>query len=54
MNVKIWKVLAQVLFYRNDLIKIIKHFFENLKYENINDEKSIPLLQTFSEGQLEV
>ena len=54
MNVKIWRVLAQILFYRNDLIEIIKPFFENLKNENINDEKYIPLLKTFSNDQLEV
>ena len=54
MNVKIWRVLAQILFYRNDLIEIIKPFFENLKNENINDKKFIPLLKTFSKDQLEV
>ena len=52
MIVKIWRVLAQILFYRNDLIEIIKPFFENLKNENINDEKFIPLLKTFSKNQL--
>ena len=50
---KIWRALAQILYYRNDLIEIIKPFFENLKNENINDEKYIPLLKTFSKGQLE-
>ena len=54
MKVKIWTVLAQILFYRNDLIEIIKPFFENLKKENINDEKYIPLLKTFPKDQLEV
>ena len=54
MNVKIWRVLAQILFYRNDLIEIMKPFFENLKNENINDEKYLPLLKTFSEDQLEM
>ena len=54
MNVQIWRVLAQILFYRNDLIEIIKPFFENLKNENINDEKSIPFLETFSKNQLKV
>ena len=48
MNVKIWRVLAQILFYRNDLIETIKPFFENLKNENINDEKYITFLKTFS------
>ena len=50
---KIWRVLTQILFYRNDLIETIKPFFENLKNENINDEKYIPLLKTFSKGHLE-
>ena len=54
MEGKIWKILAQILFYRNDLIGIIKPFFENLKNENINDEKYIPLLKTFSKYQLEL
>ena len=52
MNVKIWRALAQILFYRNDLIETIKPFFENLKNENINDEKYIPLLKTISKNQL--
>ena len=54
MNVKIWRVLAQILFYRNDLIDTIKPFFENLKNENLNDEKYLPLLKTFSEDLLEM
>ena len=54
MKVTIWKVLAQILFFRNDLIETIKPFFENLKNENINDEKYIPLLKTFSKDQLKV
>ena len=54
MNAEIWRVLAQILFYRNDLIETIKPFFENLKNENINDEKYIPFLQTFSKYHLEV
>ena len=54
MIAKIWRVLAQILFYRNDLIEAIKPFFENLKNENINDEKYIPLLKTFSNDQLKV
>ena len=54
MNVEIWRVLAQILFYRNDLIETIKPFFENLKNENINDEKYFPFLKTFSKFQLEV
>ena len=51
---KIWRELAQILFYRNDLIEVIKPFFENLKKENIKDEKYIPLLKTFSKDQLKV
>ena len=54
MIVKIWRELAQILFYRNDLIETIKPFFENLKNENMNDEKYIPLLKTFSKDHLEV
>ena len=54
MIAKIWRVLAQILFYRNDLIETIKPFFENLKNENINDEKYISLLKTFSKDQLKV
>ena len=54
MIVKIWRVLAQILFYRNDLIETVKPFFENLKKENINDEKYIPLLKTFSKVQIKV
>ena len=41
MNVKIWRILAQILSYNNDPIEIIKPFFENLKNENSNDEKFI-------------
>ena len=54
MKVKIWRVLAQILFYRNDTIELIKPFFKNLKKDNINDEKYIPLLKTFPKDQLEV
>ena len=54
MNVKIWRFLAQILFYRNDLIETINPFFENLKNENLNDEKFLPFLKTFSKDQLEV
>ena len=54
MIAKIWRVLAQILFYRNDLNEIIKPFLKNLKNENLNDEKYIPLLKTFSKDHLEV
>ena len=54
MIAKIWRVLAQILLYRNDSIEIIKPFFENLKNDNINDEKYIPLLKTFSKDHLKV
>ena len=52
MKLKIWRVLTQILFYRNDTIETIKPFFKNLQNENINDEKYIPLLKTFSKDQL--
>ena len=54
MNAQIWRVLAQILYYRNDLTEIIKPFFKNLKNENINDVKYIPLLKRFSKDQLKV
>ena len=54
MIVKIWRELAQILYYRNDLIEKIKPFFKNLKNEDINDEKYTPLLKTFSKNQLDV
>ena len=54
MIIKIWRALAQILFFRNDLIEIIKPFFKNVKNENINDEQYIPLLKTFSKYQLKV
>ena len=54
MIVKIWRVLTKILFYRNDLIETIKPFFKNLKNENINYEKYIPLLKRFSKDQLKV
>ena len=54
MIVKIWRVLTQILFYRNDSIEAIKPFFKNLNNENINDENFIPLLKTFSEEKLKV
>ena len=47
MNEKIWRVLAQILSYRNDLSEIIKPFFKNLHNENINDEKFIPIIECF-------
>ena len=54
MNEKIWRVFAQILCTREDLINIIKPFFENLKNDNINQEKYYPLLKRFSKDQLEV
>ena len=54
MTMKIWRVLVQILYYRNDLADTIKPFFVNLKKENINDKKYIPLLKTFSKNQLKV
>ena len=54
MNEKIWRTLAHILYNRNDLVDIIKPFFENLKKENINDKKYYPFLKTFSEYHLGV
>ena len=54
MNVKIWRFFAQILFYRNDLIEVIKPFFKNLKNDNINDKKYIPFHKTFSKDELKV
>ena len=53
MNVEIWRMLTQILSYRNDLIEVIRPFFENLKNENIHDEKFDQLLKTFSKYQIE-
>ena len=52
MIVKIWRELAQILFYRNDLIETIRPFLEHLNNESINNEKYIPLLKTFSKDRL--
>ena len=54
MKEKIWRSLIQILYYRKDTSDIIKPFFENLKDENINDEKYLPLLQTLFQHQIEV
>ena len=54
MNLKIWRVLVQILYDHKNSIEIIKPFFENLKNENINDLKFIPFLKTFSKPQLRV
>ena len=54
MTQKIWRILSQILYYRNDLAVIINPFFENLKNENLNKTKYIPFLKTFSKSQLEV
>ena len=53
MRQKIWRFLTQILFNRNDLGNIIKLFFKDLKDENIQDDKYIPLLRTFPRSQLE-
>ena len=52
MNEKIWRNLSQILYHRNDLIGIIKPFFEKLKNKNINEKKYIPFLKTISIYQL--
>ena len=36
MKEKIWRVLAQILYYHNESIDLIKPFFENLNNENID------------------
>ena len=54
MITQIWRVLAQILFERSDTIEIIKPFFANLKNENINNEKYLPFLKSFSKYQLEI
>ena len=48
MEIKIWSQFLQILIYRNDLCDILKSFMENLNNHNINDEKYIPYLQSFS------
>ena len=54
MNLQIWRELTQILYDRSDLAEIIKPFFENLKNENINDEKYFPFLNNFSQSHLKV
>ena len=54
MNAKIWRVLAQILYDRNELKETIQPFFENLKGRNINDDQCFPILKTFSKDQLAV
>ena len=41
---QIWRFLTQILCHRNNLTNVLKPFFENLKNENINDDKNIPFL----------
>ena len=48
MEIRIWRELVQILFNRTDLVDVLKPFFENLRNENINNEKYLPLLKTFS------
>ena len=50
---KIWKFLSQVLFHRSELTEILKPFLINLNNNNINDEKYIPILKSFSKYELE-
>ena len=54
MELKIWRVLVQILSFRNDLIDIIKPFIENLNTNNLNDEKYISFLKSFSKYHLEI
>ena len=53
MQQAIWRFLSQILSNRNDLIDVIKPFMQNLRNDNINDEKCISLLESFPEDQLE-
>ena len=52
MEVKIWTFLNRILTYRKDLVNILKPFMGVLNSHNINDDKYIPLLQSFSKNQL--
>ena len=54
MKEKIWRVLFQILYNSTDTADIVKPFFKNLKNDDINSEKHILLLKTFSDNQLEV
>ena len=59
MHEKIWRFLAQILNDRNDLVHIVKPFFENLNNknmnnENINDQKYIPFLKSLFNHQKKV
>ena len=49
---QIWKFFTQILCHRNNLTNVLKPFFENLKNENINDDKNIPFLKSLSIFQL--
>ena len=49
---QIWRFLTQILCHRNNLTNVLKPFFENLKNENINDDKNIPFLKSLSIFQL--
>ena len=54
MKGKIWTFLTQILCYKNNLVNVIKPFFENLRNESINDKSSIQLLKTFSKDQITI
>jgi len=60
MQYQIWRHLIQILSFRNDLIDTVKPFFGQLnnnnnkeKY-NINEEKHIPFLKSFSNFQFKL
>ena len=53
MKKNIWRVLAQILYDRNDLNDVIKPFLDYLNDESIHDEVN-QLLQTFPNSQIEV
>ena len=52
MKEKIWRFLAQILYYRNEAVDIIKPFYENLNNNNINNHNNIQILKTFSHNLL--
>ena len=60
MEYQIWRQLIQILSFRNDLITIIKPFFDQLNNNNnneifnLNEEKHISFLKSFSNFQLKV
>ena len=54
MELKIWRVFIQILYDRNETAKVLKPFFQQLRNQNIDDDKYISFLKTFSKSQLQV